>query len=221
MKMKAFIGIVVLLISACSSNPNKPPNNKQLLAMALHNKNFVAVETLLPQVRMVENTGNIIHLFLSLHSDNLLVIDRQVEYIKQFLPDMSAIHQQLFEQMMIWLYVKQIYRHEISPPVRILQREELFLAPSNIDFNKCPSDNSQCAVEVRKKLRPLMTDEDLLYQLKKMALKDPCVNSSKQLQGEAVANRCLRKSKGHLKIELLPLPRFSTQQWLEIISSEK
>ncbi len=219
--------IAIILFSACSNKKvNKPskPDLKTLLASALSNKIFSQVEVLRPQVRVTENTVNLIGLFSDIHSENLWTVDKQVEYIKQFLPDMRISHQAVLNEIMIWLYVNQIYRHELSPPIRIIQREELYLEPSKIDFTKCPSIdvdlNTDCAHEVRKKLLSLISNEELTYKLKKMALKDPCVNLSSQLQGQIIANRCLRKSKGQLKIILLSLPRFSVNHWLQIISAE-
>ncbi|MCF6318285.1 MAG: hypothetical protein L3J83_03245 [Proteobacteria bacterium] len=223
----------IILFSACSNKkPGKPnkPDLKTLLASALSNKIFSEVEVLRPQVRVTENTANLIGLFSDIHSENLWTVDRQVEYIKQFLPDMQISHQAVLNEIMIWLYVSQIYRHEVSPPIRIIQREELYLEPSKIDFTKCSNVNVgvdvgvdvnvDCAHEVRKKSLSLISNEELTAKLKKMALKDPCVNLSSQLQGQIIANRCLKKSKGQLKILLLSLPSFSINQWLQIISAE-
>ncbi len=210
----------MILATACNNNTTKKPDTRQLLANALSNKIFTEVELLLPKVRVIENTSNLIDLFLAVHSENLLVIERKVEYLKQFLPDMQEAHQMILNEIMVWLYVNQVYRHEVSPPIRIIQRKELYLEPSKIDFSKCPNINVDCAHEVRKKLLPLIDDKKLTLMLKRMALKDPCVNSSTKLQGQVIANRCLRKSKGYLKIVLLQRPRFNVNQWLQIISEE-
>ncbi len=212
--------VVILIIGACSNKKVNKPDSKEMLASALHNKIFSEVGLLLTQIRVTENTHNLIDLFLDIHSENLWVIDQKVEYIKQFLPNMRKTHQAILNKIMIWLYVNQVYRHEVSPPIRIIQREELFLEPSKVDFRKCPNIDANCAHEVRKKLLPMIDDEELTLMLKRMALKDPCVNSSTQLQGQTIANRCLNKSKGHLKIILLALPRFSVGQWLQVISAE-
>ena len=209
-------------LNSCGSNNKKAETDeKQLLALALYNKNFKSVSALVPKIKMTENTANIIQLFLHVHSENLLRIDREVEYLKQFASSMSLAHQSLLNEMMVWLYVKQIYRHEISPPIRIIQREELYLEPSQVDFSKCPNQQVDCAMDVRKKVAELLTKEQILSSIKKMAIKDPCVNSSTRLQGEAIANRCLKKSKGQLKIELLPKPHFNRNQWLQIIKANK
>lgn len=217
---KYLLLLVVFLFSACSNKKPIEADLKELLALALNNKMFTKVENLLPQIRMTENSNNIIRLYLNTHSENLFVIEREVEYLKQFVVDMGMAHQAVLNEIMVWLYVNQVYRHEVSSPVRIIQREQLYLEPSNIDFKKCPDVTVDCAHEVRAKLLPLIDNEELTRKLKKMALKDPCVNLSSQLQGQAVANRCLRKSKEQLKIVLLPFPRFSFSHWLKIISSE-
>jgi len=209
------------LLCSCGSNKKKPETDDiKVLALALQDKNFLRVSLLLSKVRMTENTTNLIRLFLHMHSESLLRIEREVDYLKQFSSSMGLTHQSMLNEMMIWLYVKKIYRHEISPSIRIIQREELYLEPSHIDFSKCPSQQVGCAMEARNKVVTLLTNEQLSSLIKKMAIKDPCVNSSTRLQGEAIANRCLKKSKGQLKIELLSKPRFSTNQWLQVINTK-
>ena len=208
-----------VLYSCRSNNKKTEPDEKELLALALYQKNFQRASVLLPKVRMTENSVNIIQLFMQINSGNLLKLESKVDYLKQFYSSMDLLHQSMLDEMIGWLYIKQIYRHEISPPIRIIQREELYLEPSQIDFSNCPSHPDDCAMEIRGKLTEIFSDEQISVFLKKMAIKDPCVNTSSGLQGGVIANRCLKKSKGQLKIELLPKPRFNTNQWLQIIKT--
>lgn len=224
LKLNKYLFVLVLcslnLLYSCGGNNKKvEPDEKELLALALYQNNFQRVSVLLPKVRMTENSVNIIQLFLHMHSENLLKLENKIDYLKQFYSSMSLLHQSLLNEMMGWLYIKQIYRHEISPPIRIIQREELYLESSQIDFSKCPGQIADCAMDKREKLTTLFSDDQISGFIKKMAIKDPCVNTSSGLQGEAIANRCLKKSKGQLKIELLPKPRFNTNQWLQIITT--
>lgn len=212
--------LTVSLISCGKKVTIKTIDNKQLLARALANKNFTNARELSQQVRMTENTQNIIKLYLDLPGESLVILDGTIEYVKQFIPDMNAIHQQVLNKITIWVHLKQIYQHEISPPVRILQRNKLYLAPSKIDFTICPSEMENCALVSRKKLFSLVTHEDITIRLKKMASRDPCVNLSNTLRGPEMANRCLKKSKGNLKVKLLALPRFSYAEWLQFITED-
>lgn len=215
------IVLLIFMLGSCGQQAPKKvaPDNTQLLASALTNYNYLQADSLLPKIRMTENAQNIIKLYLMLETKNILKLTRELDYLQQFFPQMSFIHQSIINEIMIWVYLKQIYRDEISPPVRILQRDELYLAPSDIDFSTCEQPNTRCANISREKLSTLMTTTDITKNLKKMARKDPCVNLSSGLQDHKKANRCLRKSKGNLAIELLPQPHFSLDEWLQTISS--
>jgi hypothetical protein len=207
-----------LLISCGSQGPTKNVNKIDALASALSFNNITKVHELLSQVKLTENTQNLIELYLKVLDGNPIEINARIAYIEQFRAEMSFVHITLLNEVTIYNALLQIYRQEISPPVRILQREQLYLAPSRVDFNKCPLMKTVCAISERDKLKPLLTDDEITKKLKKMALKDPCVNLSNSLQDEVKANRCLRKSKGGLKVVLLATPRLETKVWLQILS---
>lgn len=218
--MKTYLIIIIVLLQSCGVQTTKiaPPNNTQLLARALAN-NHSSIASLLKIVRLTENAQNIVQLNLMLVNTNFTRLNREINYLQQFYPQMSFVHQSILNEITTWVYINQIYHQEISPPVRILQREELYLAPSKIDFKKCIADNPDCANSLRKKLNTSIPKLNITKTLKKMALKDPCVNLSSTLQNEKKANRCLRKSKGDLKIELLSKPHFNTNEWLQAITA--
>lgn len=189
-----------------------------LLSQSLAKQNFIRADEYILKIKLTENSINIINLYKMLNHESVLRLHREFEYLRQFYPQMSEIHKFMFDDMSRWHYLNQIYHQEISPPVRILQRDQLYLAPSEVDFKHCQEEQSDCATDVRHRLTSLMTVLEITKALKKMALKDPCINLSSRLQDEAKANRCLRKSKGDLVIQLLPIPRFNSAQWLQSIS---
>lgn len=227
MKFKIiYVAIVVVLLLLLQSCGKKAPVEKvddyQLLAQALVKKDQATIQSLRQNVRLTEDTQNLLDLYQLLQQDSGATMQPQIDYLHQFYPSMVPSHRRFFDQMRLWSYLKQIYQHEISPPVRILQREKLYLAPSNIDFSRCTNDNqsTDCAHQVRNKILPLISQQGLYDSLKKMATNDPCVNLSQILKGEELANRCLKKSKGQLKVTLLPVPRFSYEQWLGFITAK-
>jgi hypothetical protein len=214
---------VSLAFTACEKKSvSVVPQNQQLLIEAIRSKNFNLANMYLKKIRLTENSQNLIYFYISLYFDNLLTLNNTINYLQQFYLDMNFVQQSVFKQMTNWVYLNGIYRHEISPPVRILQRKELLLAPSKINFKLCSNnlENKHCALQLRKKLLPFMTNEEITLKLKKMALKDPCVNLSSEPLGQEIANRCLKKSTGDLKVSLLPVPFFTYNEWLQIVSNK-
>lgn len=204
-------------MSACGENvkPQKPL--WQDLSQALSDKSFIKVSQLKNTVQMSNVSLDLINAFLTMHGSNIVLLQHQLSQLDVGYVNMSLSQKLIFEEMQKWLNLKNIYREEISPPVRILQREQLYLAPSNISFTLCPSSTLNCASKARNVISSYMTNEEIIISLKRMALKDPCVNLSHTLQGKIKANRCLQKSKGGLAIELLSKPRFNVLQWNAIL----
>ena len=219
-KIILFLSVVTLLFSCTKKAIVKPVDDKSLFAAALEERNIKNISFYKERVRTTENMQNIIKLYMSLEVDSLIKLSNQMLYIEQFTTQMSSIHKLILSDIAQWIYLKQIYQHEISPPVRILQRSELFLAPSNIDFNLCPGENVACASEIRYKIREMMSNEEIKSNLMSMASLDPCVNLTRQLKGHSIANSCLKKNKGQLRIQLLNLPYINKKLWLQALSSE-
>ena len=209
-----------LFLLACGSPEQKKKaiSTELLLSQSLAQQNFVRAQVYLPQIQLTENSINLINLYKMLSNKSVLRLQREFDYLQQFYPQMNEIHKFMFDDMSRWYYLTQVYHQEISPPVRILQRDQLYLAPSQVDFKHCQEPRSDCATTARNNLSGLMTVAEITKALKKMALKDPCINLSTQLQNEKKANRCLKKSKGDLIVHLLPIPRFNSAQWLQSIS---
>ena len=214
------ITLITLLIIGCGKPAEVKPNNKTLLAQALYLKDFNSAQRLSTQVKLSENTLTLINANKAMHQGSEPGLQNELRYLHQFYTQMSPSHQALYNKMHQWLLLKQIYRTEIAPPVRILQRKELYLAPSNINFNVCQTTPARCASDQRAELTKLITPEVIAQELKKMALKDPCANLSNSLKDSTFANRCLNSSKGDLRIELLPKPFLTQSKWLQVISNE-
>ena len=215
--------LISLVMTACEKKPViVVPTDQQLLINAIRIKNFDRVDGYLKTIRLTENSQNLIRFYMRLYSENLLTLNHSINYLEQFYSNMSFVQQSVFNQMAIWVYFNRIYRHEISPPVRILQRQELLLAPSEIDFGLCVDNEevSHCAIVERRKLLTFMSNQQIASTLKKMALKDPCVNLSNKPQGQKIANRCLQKSTGELKVSLLPVPFFTYNEWFQILNNK-
>ena len=222
MKINLFLVNIalILVLSSCGSPTTvKKLDAKPALAQALAHENYAKVMNLKTTANMHPNAQRVVDLYLKLPLDNLVKVNNEIDYLQQFYPSFSPIHKTIFDEIVKWAALKQIYQYEISPPIRILQRDQLYLAKSHIDFYKCPANNKGCANKARQKVKNLMSNDEIIKVLKRMTLKDPCVNLSNQLKGQAVADRCLNMSKGNFKIELLPKPRFNTTQWLQAVSS--
>ena len=208
------------MLSSCDQPTTiKPQNNLELLAQALSDKDRKRATILKQQIRISENSQNLIGLYLMLNQDSIALVEKRIEYVQQFNSQMDSIQKNILNELATWAYLQQIYRQEISPPVRILQREKLYLAPSDINFKLCPGRSPKCASVIRKKMVRLLSDDEIINSLRKMAAKDPCVNLSFTVKGEEIANKCLKKSKGTLQVNLLPVPRFSYDQWLQVLNS--
>ncbi len=221
MKFKlVYLSIVTLLIIGCGKPTEVRSNNKTQLAQALYLKDFDTVQKLLTKSNLNENKRNLIKANQAMQQGIEPSLQQELRYLQQSYSQMNPAEQSLYNKMHQWLLLKQIYRTEIAPPVRILQRKELYLAPSHINFNICQTTPARCASQQRDELTKLITAEVIEQELKKMALKDPCANLSNSLKDSTFANRCLNSSKGDLRIELLPKPFLTQSKWLQVISNE-
>lgn len=218
---KAIIVLSVFVFFSCSSQKQlKPePDNLQLLSRALHTNQSDSIDLLLEKVRLTENMQNLISFYRILNVESYIKLKREINYLMQFYPQMNPVHQNMLEQMIKWVYLKQIYKEEISQSVRILQRDQLYIAPSLIDFKDCENQQKRCALNLRKELAVFISDQEITSVLKKMALNDPCINlSSEPENNEPKANRCIRMMRENLVIHLLDQPEFSSGEWLQALN---
>ena len=211
---------VILMLFSCGKPTEVKPNLKTKLAQALYLKNFNTTQSLLKSIKLSETTRSLIEANKAMHQGSEPTLQKELNDLTPSYNQMKASQQQLYNQLHQWLLLKQIYRTEIAPPVRILQREQLYLAPSHINFNVCQTTPARCASQQRTALAKIISPEKITQEIKKMALKDPCANLSNTLKNSTFANRCLDSSKGSLRIELLPKPFLTQSKWLELISNE-
>lgn len=211
--------LALFFLSSCGNPQIRKPAIDPLVIIseALSEDNDSQTDALLAQQRFTENAQNLIQFYRILEKESFIKLNREINYLLQFYPQMNPVHQSMLDEMIRWILLKQIYRDEVYQPVRILQREKLYLAPSNIDISLCENMSAECSVKLRQLLLKFMTLEDITKSLKKMALKDPCVNLSRQPQDEVKANRCINMRRENMVIELLPKPQFSTEIWLQAL----
>jgi hypothetical protein len=102
-----------------------------------------------------------------------------------------------------------------------LQREELLVAPSDIDFAQCVDEQPMCANLMRGRLKTISSPDEINQRLIEMANNDPCINLSNQNLAGNFASQCLANRKGNLKINLLSSPKFLKDQWLAVLENRQ
>ena len=217
----SLLAIFTLLLSACGSQvPHKSSAqaNKQKLANALVNNRKNEIEYLKSTLQLSPKTLHILKVYDLVKNGNTFTIEEKLQQGKHIIYTENSLSSNFLNNLKKWTYLTQIYRSEVSPPIRILQRDHLYLAPSHIDFSKCPGLSTACATLARQYIAKLLAPNEIKQELKLMAQKDPCVNLTSSLKGEDFANACLRKSKGNLQVELLKKPTLIANQWLQILN---
>ncbi len=206
-----FILFVSTLLTACGGGV-KPTNKKELLINALVSKNSEAIRANSQAIGAKPKAKTLVHLyqFAIENKPYRLVANSQTTLrdINQY----SLPQQTLLKKLLLWAYAHPIYRQETGKQVRILQRTELLVAPSDIDFDKCLKQSKGCST-LRNQVSHLFDGVQLNAVLNTMAHSDPCINlSDENLAGES-ASRCLATRKGDLKINLLSAPIFLASEW--------
>ncbi len=205
---------LILLLSACPQKTEvKPGGNKARLVNALVDARKDAIVQAMTAHPVSAINRDIIALYMLMLDDNLYAISSDS---LGFLPRYNGLtspQKNIVGDILSWAFMQQIYRHETAGQVRILQRQELLLAPSRLQFSECRSHNPNCANDLRKNIRPVLSFDALNTQLMRMAEADPCINMSKENKGAEVANRCLASRKGNLKVTLVRKPNFTRQLW--------
>ena len=213
-------GILALFSCGKPQSKKHPLDNLTVLSQALAKEDTETIQLYIDKVRLTENSQNLISLYTKLETDSILQLHRQTDYLHQFYPQMKFIHQSMFNEMLKWVLLNIIYRDEIAPPVRIFQREKMYLAPSHIDFEVCLADSAKCSESARIQLKEILTNEEITEQLKKMAKSDPCVNMGNTLEDEFKADRCLKRTQGQLVVKLLKKPEFTMEEWLQALKQQ-
>lgn len=216
---KTFIltSLIFLLISC--GNKKVVIDDKDLLSRAIVEGNKGSVEALLQKVEVGVNRRNLILQYFYMLEDKALPLIQSLMVTNTMVAEeQQAVFLKMHRDINSWVFLHEIYRLEVSKDIRLLQRDQLFLAPTNVKFDKCQLTVSEsCAHNSRKELYQFMNQEQIILELKQMASKDPCVNLTQSLQGEDKANHCLQKRMGEVDVVLIKKPQYSFQEWREFL----
>lgn len=222
-KRQIIFGLLVfLLLAACGSGPQIKPNSPiQLLVQALTAKNNSAITQYKPVISNKRKVLNMVQLY-QLTADELpyrVVTNSQL--LLENIHHYTLAQQIILKELLLWAYAHPIYRQETGKQVRILQRTELLVAPSDINFAHCTLNHDQSSDNtcspLREKVRHLISDSVMNETLNTMANNDPCINLTQENIAGDAANQCLASRKGDLKINLLSVPNFLASQWEEAL----
>ncbi len=214
------ISIIFLLLTACGSQPTKPKvNHKQQLIAALVAQDREQIIAKKDPANLKLKNLNIINLYLlAINNEPYQLLSNSQLLLKNY-HNYNGEQQKIIKPMLLWAYVHPIYRQETAKQVRLLQREELLVAPSNIDFVVCESKINGCASTLRQQVASIISPAELTSTLLDMASNDPCINlTNENLSGE-FGNQCLASRKGNLKVNLLSPPQFLFGQWDSMLNS--
>lgn len=214
------IGFFSLLLAACGSQPVKPRvDHQQLLIAALVSQDRNQIINTKSQVKLKVKNTNIINLYLlAINNKPYQVLSNSQLLLKNYHSYNSA-QQSILKPMLLWAYAHPIYRQETAKQVRLLQRKTLLVAPSNIKFETCETNNDGCANTLREQVAAVITPTELTQTLQSMAHNDPCINlSNENLKGE-FGNQCLASRKGNLKINLISQPQYLYADWEQMLNS--
>ncbi len=212
--------IFTALLAACGSPGNQRKNSQNgLLIAALvaqdHNK-IVAANS---RLKLNQQNQQIIDLYLLAVSDEpYQLLSHSQQLIKNF-HQYNAAQQRILKPMLLWAYAHPIYRQETAKEVRLLQRETLMVAPSNINFAACEKSESGCSSTLRNQVANIIAPVEFTETLEQMANNDPCINLTQENVGGESGHQCLASRKGDLKINLISKPQFLFAQWEDLFDS--
>lgn len=210
--------ITTLTLALCSCTPPKKvvQANHSDLESALANNNLSAIQKSLGNSNLNNTNRQLVYLYTLLLQDrHHNIVDQSKNLISRY-NQLTSEQKKIATDILSWAYARKIYRQETAQQVRLFQREQLLLAPSNIDFSSCLNVSSRCANQYRSDIATIISGPELNKILSKMAAKDPCINLSTTDKGGDTANKCLASRKGNLKVTLLQKPRFSRSQWASL-----
>ncbi len=213
------IGIICLLLSACGSQPIKPrvsPEQILIAALVAQDRNQIIASK--NQTKIKIKNSNIINLYLLAISNKPYQLLSNSQLMIKNYHNYNGAQQNIIKPLLLWTYAHPIYRQETAKQVRLLQRETLLVAPSNIKFESCEVNNEGCANTLREQIAAIITPAELTATLQSMAHNDPCINlTDENLAGE-FGNLCLASRKGDLKINLISHPQFLYEQWAAVLN---
>jgi hypothetical protein len=220
MFLRLFICFFCLLLSACGSQPTKPRINVQqqlIAALVTQDRSQIIATKKLAKLKI--KNQNIINLYLlAIDNQPYELLSHSQLLLKNF-HNYSVAQQEILKPMLLWAYAHPIYRQETAQQVRLLQRESLMVAPSNINFQACKTHNEGCANTLRDQIAAIIAPADLNAALESMADHDPCINLSDDNLGGDFGNQCLASRKGSLKVNLISHPQYLFSQWQNMLSN--
>lgn len=211
--------VIILVLAACAGAPTKPDYNPLVNALISQNKSAI-ISARAAQPLSVKN-NNIINLYLLMIDNNPSAVVANSKLLIENYHQYNFYQQQILKPILLWAYLHPIYRRETARDIRILQREELLVAPSNIDFAQCIDEQPMCANLMRGRLKTISSPDEINQRLIEMANNDPCINLSDQNLAGDFASQCLANRKGNLKINLLSSPKFLADQWLAVLEDRQ
>src|SRR5690554_5416101 len=209
------------LLVACAGQNVKPAPNYQPLINALISQDRSTIIIERSKLTLPVKTDNIVNLYLLMMDNNPSAMVANSKLLVENYHQYSFYQQQLLKPMLLWAYLHPIYRREIGKDIRILQREELLVAPSNIDFSRCVDAQPVCANLMRGRLKAISSPNEINTRLVDMANNDPCINLTNENMAGDFAKQCLANRKGDLKINLLSPPKFLNDQWLAVLEDRQ
>jgi hypothetical protein len=211
--------VIILVLAACAAAPTKPDYNPLVNALISQNKSAI-ISARAAQPVSVKN-DNIINLYLLMIDNNPSAVVANSKLLIENYHQYNFYQQQILKPILLWAHLHPIYRRETARDIRILQREELLVAPSDIDFAQCVDEQPMCANLMRGRLKTISSPDEINQRLIEMANNDPCINLSNQNLAGNFASQCLANRKGNLKINLLSSPKFLKDQWLAVLENRQ
>lgn len=192
---------------------------RDVLIQNIVENNKSAVLQNLPNAGLSTNVRNLIIQYFDMQENMNLKLVQSLLVTNNLVKQESAGFTKINQALNTWAFLQEIYRIEVAKDVRILQRDKLYLAPSNVNFNKCQNTkSSDCAINSRTQLNAFLNQEQITSELKLMAENDPCINLTIELQDDIKANQCLQKRMGEIDVLLISKPQFSFQDWKNVIN---
>lgn len=214
-----YTGLIALTLSACGPPPKPTIDHTQLLVAALVAQDHQNVMTHKSKVRLSIKNQNIINLYLlAIKNEPYQLLSHSQKLINNY-HHYNAAQQKIIKPLLLWSYAHPIYRQETAKQVRLLQREELLVAPSNIDVKACEQNTEGCANTLREQVASIISPPEFTATLLDMAHNDPCINLTEENLGGVFGNQCLASRKGDLKVNLLSIPQFLFGQWDSILKA--
>ncbi|MFC3194640.1 hypothetical protein ACFODZ_10365 [Marinicella sediminis] len=214
-------GVVLAILTGCGSQPVKPQTNHDSLIAALIAQDKTRIIALREQLNIGTKNSNIITLYTYAMQDQPYQLINHAQVLLPNIHHYSFYQQLLLKPLLLWAYAHPIYRMETAKQVRILQREQLLVAPSQIDFVACESQQQGCAYQLRTQLAHIISPQELTEALTDMAENDPCINLTEENLAGDFANQCLASRKGDLKINLSSAPQFLFNQWEAVFTGQQ